>query len=406
MGTKSPFYLFLIITGCVPAPLIQDPNQLGQLDFGGKDKDHEAIVEITKFVRDHLALDVQANRNLTERSNTQTEVIANAIIQHVNDLNKNATTKLDEALEKLRTAMDENMKQIVSQTRENHHKLETRSTENEVKISNAATNNFNDLLAKMEKKLEQHERMLDTHVAVCANQYNNIAHSGKVTYEPASMESVIVGGKNIRSQVLEPSQGEFTVPDGADGTYEISFTAIIDTLKDVDNNLAPASFVFATQQAGGGSVFHPMGWTTLTATVGRPGGDKVPASRSILLDLEAGEKVAIFQTRKGAESSYRLTFCAHLIRPTAPAEWKALPDPMEVPEVKSETTYAEPEQKPLTIDSLAVIFEQPEVEMPVSKALLFPKTHFFRKTPTSGETLLSTSRDPLANDPNEFPFGK
>ena len=404
MGTKSPFYLFLIITGCVPAPLIQDPNQLGQLDFGGKDKDHEAIVEITKFVRDHLALDVQANRNLTERSNTQTEVIANAIIQHVNDLNKNATTKLDEALEKLRTAMDENLKHIVSQTRENHQKLETRSTENEERISKTATENFYYLLDKMEARLRQHERMLDTHVAVCAYQHDTNV-PGKVTYEAGPMESVVVRGER-RSQVLEPSQGEFTVPDGADGTYEISFTAIIDTLKDVDNNLAPASFVFATQQAGGGSVFHPMGWTTLTATVGRPGGDKVPASRSILLDLEAGEKVAIFQTRKGAESSYRLTFCAHLIRPTAPAEWKALPDPMEVPEVKSETTYAEPEQKPLTIDSLAVIFEQPEVEMPVSKALLFPKTHFFRKTPTSGETLLSTSRDPLANDPNEFPFGK
>ena len=98
--------------------MIQDPNQLGQLDFGGKDKDHEAIVELTKFVRDHLALDVGVNRNLTERSNAQTEDIANAIIQHVNDLNEKATTTFEATLEKLSNAMDENMKRIVDQTRE------------------------------------------------------------------------------------------------------------------------------------------------------------------------------------------------------------------------------------------------------------------------------------------------
>ena len=219
------------------------------------------------------------------------------------------------------------------------------------------------------------------------------------------MESVIVGGVT-KSQVLEPSQGEFTVPEGADGTYQISFTAIIDTLKDIDNNLAPASFIFATKQAGGGSIFHSMSSTTLTATVGRPGGDKVPASRSILLDLEAGEKVAIFQTREGAESSYRLTFCVNLIRPTAPAAWEALPHLMEAPEIKIEATYTEPEQKPLTIDDLTVNFEQPEVKMPVAEsALLFPKTNFFKKTPTSGvSSLHSPLADPLGSaiDPNKL----
>merc|ERR1712037_368286 len=406
MGTNSFFYFFLIFTGCLTAPMIQDPNQLGQLDFGGKDKDHEAIVEITKFVRDHLAIDVGANRNLTERSNAQTEDIANAIIQHVNDLNKNATVRFDETLEKLRSAMDENMKRIVDQTRENHKKLETRSMNNEAKISQDTSKNFNDLLKGIKSRLTQHERMLDTHVAVCANQYNNIAHSGKVTYEPASMESVIVRGEKITSRVLEPSQGEFTVPEGAEGTYQISFTAIIDTLKDIDNNLIPASFVFATKQAGGGSIFHSMSSTTLTATVGRPGGDKVPASRSILLDLKAGEKVAIFQTREGAESSYRLTFCANLIRPTAPAAWEALPDLMEAPEIKSETTYAEPEQKPLVIDDLTVDFEHPEVKLPVAEsALLFPKTNFYKKISTSGVAAPHIALgDPLgsASDPNKL----
>merc|ERR1712088_624071 len=141
---------------------MQDPNQLGQLDFGSKDKDHKAIVELTKFVRDHLALDVQANRRFAERSNNQTEDIANAIIQHVSDLNRNATTKFEETLKKMQTAIEENLKTIVDQTRNNHENLETRSKNNEEHISKAATRNFNNLLKGIEARLSQHERMLNT----------------------------------------------------------------------------------------------------------------------------------------------------------------------------------------------------------------------------------------------------
>ena len=101
METKRLFCFALAVTGCLAVPMGQDPNQLGQLDIGGKDTNHATIVELTKFVRDHLALDVQANRNLTERSNAQTEHIANAIIQHVSDLNRNTTTKFEEVLQKL-----------------------------------------------------------------------------------------------------------------------------------------------------------------------------------------------------------------------------------------------------------------------------------------------------------------
>ena len=148
-----------------------------------------------------------------------------------------------------------------------------------------------------------------------------------------------------------------------------------------------------------------MDSTILTASVGQLGGDKVPASRSILLDLEAGEKVAIFQTRKGAESSYRLTFCVHLIRPSAPADWEVLPVLMKTPEIDNATTYTEPEQKPLTIDDLQVIYQNPEVKMPVAGSpLLFRLTHFFKKTPASGVASPIISLDPIdtAGNPNEI----
>merc|ERR1711962_270840 len=385
-------------------------DDLGWEPFGqghGKDRD---IVELTKFVRDHLALDVKENRIFAERSNNQTEILANAILKHVNDLNRDSTTKFEATLKKLQETIEVNLGAIVDQTRENHEALEEQSRENEMHISEETSRNFNALLRGLKGRLSQHEKMLNTHVAVCAEQYNNIAH-GKVTYQQTSMKSVILGGDVKKVNILDPSQGEFVVPIGGEGTYQFSFTAIIDTLKDLDNNLAPASFVFAFKQAGGATSPTALNETTLTATVGRPGGDKAPASRSILLDLKAGEKVAIYQQRKRAESSYRLTFCAHLIRPTAPSTWADLPVPLPSsdPKIEVENTYTAPEQMLLAIDDLHIDSEGPEVKMPAAKsALLFPKTTFFKKIPT-GDGVPTPDPflgDPLgaADNPNDIPL--
>ena len=100
---KGLFSLLLTTTGCLAAPMAPE---LAQLDFIGKDKDHTAIVELTRFVRDHLALDVEENRRCAERSNNQTEVIANAILKHVNDLNRDSTTKFEKTLKKLQETIE------------------------------------------------------------------------------------------------------------------------------------------------------------------------------------------------------------------------------------------------------------------------------------------------------------
>merc|ERR1719167_1495202 len=381
------------------------PDMFGQ---GEDNSDHKDIVDLTKFVRDHLALDMEENRRFAERIGNQTENVANAILKHVNDLNRNSTTKFQDTLTKLQETINENLGAIVDQTKENHEALEVQSRENDKHISEETARNFNALLSGLKGRLSQHERMLNTHVAVCAEQYNNIGF-GKVTYQQTSMKSVIIGGDVKKVNILDPRQGEFVVPPGAEGTYQFSFTAIIDTLKDLDDTLAPASFVFAIKQAGGAASFTALSETTLTATVGQPGGDKAPASRSILLDLKAGEKVAIYQQRKRAESSYRLTFCAHLIRPTAPSAWEALTNPLPSsdPKIETENTYTAPEQKLLAIDDLHIDSEDPEVKMPAAKsALLFPKTNFFKKIPTGDgvPTPESFLGDPLgaADNPNDI----
>merc|ERR1711879_200748 len=170
---KGLFSLLLTTTGCLAAPMA---DYLGSEPFGYVDDntDHRDIVELTKFVRDHLALDVKENRRFAERSNNQTEIIANAILRHVNDLNRNSTTKFEETLKKLQETIEENMGAIVDQTRENHEALEEQSRENDKHILEETSKNFNSLLSGLKGRLSQHEKMLNTHVAVCAEQYNNI----------------------------------------------------------------------------------------------------------------------------------------------------------------------------------------------------------------------------------------
>merc|ERR1711884_846064 len=258
---KGLFSLLFTITGCLAAPMADD---LGSEPFGQDgNTDHKDIVELTKFVRDHLALDVEENRRFAERIGNQTENVANAILKHVNDLNRNSTTKFQDTLTKLQETINENLGAIVDQTKENHEALGVQSRENDKRISEETARNFNALLSGLKGRLSQHERMLNTHVAVCAEQYNNIGFD-KVTYQQTSMKSVIIGGEVKKVNILDPSQGEFVVPIGGEGTYQFSFTAIIDTLKDLDNNLAPASFVFAIKQAGGATSFTALSETTLT----------------------------------------------------------------------------------------------------------------------------------------------
>merc|ERR1719431_1939518 len=300
---KSLLCLVLAITGSLTAPMGQSHNQLGygHLDFN--DKNHDDIVNITKFVRDKLALDVQANRAFALQNNNKTETIAKAIIQHVNDLNTNTTKIFEENLQKLKTHIEENMKLIINQNAANHIALEDRSKKNEEKISTETENHFDDLLTKVKARLTQHELMLDTHVAICAKRYKNIPH-GFVTYEYSFMDSIIVHGERMeKNNVLDVSRGEFMAP--VSGTYQIAFTAIIDTLSDLTEQLTQAKFVVTRKQPRGAP--RRIDFTTLTATTGRSGGDKVPASRSLLLDLEAGEAVSIYQANPGAESSYHLT---------------------------------------------------------------------------------------------------
>merc|ERR1711962_964728 len=293
--------------------------------------------------------------------------------------------------------------------KKNHKALEKQRDKKGGGINTMVTGGFETLLDKVEKRLSDHEKLLSTNVAICAERRDSesaMAAKGKITFDELFLTSVTIGGKAMnRTQVKEvfkASQGDFIVPEGGAGLYEISFTAIIDTRLDSDDSLAPANFLFATTRAEGKT---KMIETSLTASTGRKGGDKASASRTILLDLKANDKVYILQTSDVAEKSYRFTLCVHLVQPEAPPTWASLPEVLvqeEDPEIES---YIEPKDKPLLVlDSLLVgdiSTKEPEVVMPEPETdIRSPRTNFFNKIPTSLFTQ-SHLLDPIS-DPNDL----
>merc|ERR1712012_388666 len=386
METKRLIFLLAAIAGCFAAPGV-----LNQLD--PNNMDHMALVELRKFVQGNLTKDVNETRIFTEKSAKASGEIATAIIKYANEFNSESAARLSQTLKNLTTSINTNLEAIVDNAKKNHKALEKQRDKKESDINTMVTGGFDALLDKVEKRLSEHERLLSTNVAICAERRDSesaMGARGKIAFDEMFLTSVTIGGKAMnRTQVKEvfkASQGDFIVPSGGAGLYEISFTAIIDTRLDIDDSLAPANFLFATERA---EEKTKMIETSLTASTGRKGGDKASASRTILLDLKANDKVYILQISDVAEKSYRFTLCVHLVQ-------------QEDPEIES---YIEPKDKPLlALESLLVSdlsTKDPEVVMPEPETdIRSPRTNFFNKIPTRVFTQ-SDLLDPIS-DPNDL----
>merc|ERR1719445_2099640 len=309
METKRLIFLLLAaIAGCFAAPGV-----LNQLD--PNNMDHMALVELRKFVQGNLTKDVNETRIFTEKSAKASEEIATAIIKYASEFNSESLARLTQTLKNLTTSIDANLEAIVDNAKVNHKALKKQRDKKEGDINTRVTGGFETLLDKVEKRLSEHEKLLSTNVAICAERRDSesaMGAKGKITFDGMFLTSVTIGGKAMNrtelKEVFKPSQGDFMVPSGGAGLYEISFTAIIDTRLDSDDSLAPANFLFATER---GEEKTKMIETSLMASTGRKGGDKASVSRTILLDLKANDKVYILQTNDVAEKSYRFTLCVH-----------------------------------------------------------------------------------------------
>merc|ERR1712115_392867 len=403
METKRLIFLHLAaIAGCFAAPGVVD-----QLD--PNNMDHMALVELKKFVQGNLTKDVNETRIFTEKSAKASGEIATAIIKYADEFNSESAARLTQTLKNLTTSIDANLDAIVDNAKQNHKALQKQRDKKESDINTRVTGGFETLLDKAEKRLSEHEKLLSTNVAICAERRDSesaLGAKGKITFDEMFLTSVTIGGKAMNrtqlKEVFKASQGDFIVPSGGAGLYEISFTAIIDTRLDSDDSLAPANFLFATERAEGKT---KMIETSLTASTGRKGGDKASASRTILLDLKANDKVYILQIRDVAEKSYRFTLCVHLVQPEAPPTWASLPELLVQEEDPETESYIEPKDKHLLVlDSLLVgdlSTKEPEVVMPEPETdLRSPRTDFFNKIPTRVVTQ-SHLLDPIS-DPNDL----
>merc|ERR1712223_1074305 len=391
------FLLHAAIAGCFAAPGVVnqlDPNNM----------DDMALVELKKFVQGNLTKDVNETRISTEKSAKTSGEIATAIIKYADEFNSESLARLSQTLKNLTTSIDANLEAIVDNAKQNHKALKRQRDKKESDINTRVTGGFETLLDKVEKRLSDHEKLLSTNVAICAERRDSesaMGAKGKITYDEMFLTSVTIGGRAMNrtqlKEVFKPSQGDFIVPKGGAGLYEISFTAIIDTRLDSDDSLAPANFLFATERGEGKT---EMIETSLTASTGRKGGDKASASRTILLDLEANDKVYLLQISDVAEKSYRFTLCVHLVQPEAPPTWASLPEVLvqeEDPEIES---YIEPKDKPLLVGDLST--KDPEVVMPEPETdIRSPRTNFFNKIPTRVFTQ-SHLRDPIQSNPNDL----
>merc|ERR1712156_1144769 len=72
-------------------------------------------------------------------------------------------------------------------------------------VNTMVTDGFETLLDKVEKRLSQHEKLLSTNVAICAERRDSesaMGAKGKITYGGMFLTSVTIGGKAMNRTKL------------------------------------------------------------------------------------------------------------------------------------------------------------------------------------------------------------
>merc|ERR1711872_229265 len=206
METKRLIFLLATIAGCFAAPGV-----LNQLD--PSNMDDMALVELRKFVQGNLTKDVNETRIFTEKSTKASGEIATAIIKYANKFNSESLARLTQTLKNLTTSIDANLEAIVDNAKKNHKALQKQRDKKESDINTRVTGGFETLLDKVEKRLSEHEKLLSTNVAICAERLDSesaMRAKGKITFDEMFLTSVTIGGKAMNrtelQEVFKPSK--------------------------------------------------------------------------------------------------------------------------------------------------------------------------------------------------------
>lgn len=344
------------------------------------------VADVKSFLINKLAPDVEANHKNVQETRTMTNSAAEQILAFVEEAMTQSANKTAKRMDIMQEAFKEYIENIIETSSQNHKALQNQTQANEEKMSSELTHQLQTAVEEMESRLQQHEAILTTRLAVCGWTHSHRGRD-KVVYQQMPMHSVNVAGTKLRgSDVLEMSTGLFTVPQGGTGTYSINYGVMLDTV-DGAGQPAPAKFVLQATTGKPKRNGYVKGSMVMSDVGTTAGSDVVPASREVLLHMEAGDSLELRQLNRAAETSYSISLCVHLVHPTHTTSQGAFASKLSTPTIvklDSTKTYkpsAHSNLEALKIEDLKVILDSPTVDMDAPEALLSPLSPFMTKDP-------------------------
>ena len=217
-------------------------------------------------------------------------------------------------------ALEENTKLLEDFTKSQVKEMDKTLLENLQTLSSTMAQERSSIVSWAHQRSTFHEDILKTDVALCAFDYDDEKRTGVVNYN-GRHSGYLTDQKSWRvfnetcnqescaKEVLNRDTGRFTVPQNADGLYLFTFSITMDTFDYLEGH----TWDYYYFRKNG----HKVAGTGLYGNVGsNPHSDMFPGSRTIILDLKAGDYVDIFQTKGKAVPDLQALFCGSLIHLT------------------------------------------------------------------------------------------
>jgi len=217
--------------------------------------------------------------------------------------------KSDETLEK-------NTKDLEEYTKTKVREMNKTLLENLQTLSETMAQERSSIVDWANQRSNFHEDILKTDVSLCA--YDDIQNSGGVVNYNGRHSGYINDQKSWRvfnetcnqescaREVLNRQTGRFTVPHNADGLYLFTFSITMDTWDFIEGH----TWDYYYFRKNG----HKIIGTGLYGNVGsNEDSDKVPGSRTILLELNSGDVIDVYQRQEKNIPDRQASFCGSLI---------------------------------------------------------------------------------------------
>ena len=162
-----------------------------------------------------------------------------------------------------------------------------------------------------------HENLLKTDVTLCAYDDVQSSRRGVVRYNSRhsgflnDQKSWQVFNESCKrescaTEVLNRHTGRFTVPENAEGLYLFTFSITMDTWDFIEGH----TWDFYYFRKNGRKI---LGSELYGDAGSNEDHDKLPGSRTILLELNAGDSIDVFQQKKRDIPDRQSSFCGSLI---------------------------------------------------------------------------------------------